>query len=113
MPERPRIAERLTEADWRAAPSSARIRQRVGLSNLPEDWRPRDLGKRVSMPVGELLAHFGRRSLTDYRGGVVCLLRKLTTTDMTPTVARRPTPGVQKPRPRRRGLQSAVTLRRL
>ena len=73
---RNQIAARLTGADWRAAPSSARIRQRVGLSNLPQDWRPRDLGKRGSMPVGELLAHFGGRPSTDYRVGAVCLLRK-------------------------------------
>jgi hypothetical protein len=31
--------------------------------------------------------------------------KAVTTTDMTPTVARRPTPGVQKPRPRRGGSQ--------
>ena len=77
-----RVRKQLTEADWDAVPSSAKIRRRVDLSNLGRRPSVDKRQKTVSMLVAGLLVHPVREPadehpLTHWRAEAVCLLRKL------------------------------------
>jgi len=75
------VGNKLTEADWDAAPSSAKIRRRVDLPNSGRRPRGDNLQKTVSMLMAGLLVHPAREPadehpLTDWRVGAACLLRR-------------------------------------
>jgi hypothetical protein len=71
----------LTETEWNAVPSSAKIRRRVDLPNSGRRPRGDNLQKTVSMLMAGLLVHPVRgladeHPLTRWWVGAVCLLRK-------------------------------------